>query len=58
MELISDQGFRIDGRRPSELRRIRATLGTHSMADGSGYIEQGNTKVLATVSGPHQVTLI
>ena len=26
-----------------------------SQADGSAYVEQGNTKVLAAVYGPHEV---
>ncbi|KAJ1519485.1 hypothetical protein ONE63_004771 [Megalurothrips usitatus] len=54
MELLSDQGLRLDGRRPDELRNIRCKIGVFSQADGSAYIEQGNTKVLATVYGPHQ----
>ncbi|ELU00980.1 hypothetical protein CAPTEDRAFT_140943 [Capitella teleta] len=55
MELLSDQGFRVDGRKPNELRRIQCRMGVFSQADGSAYIEQGNTKVLAAVYGPHEV---
>lgn len=55
LELLSDQGFRIDGRKPTELRRIQCRLGVFSQADGSAYIEQGNTKVLAAVYGPHEI---
>lgn len=55
MDLVSDQGLRIDGRRPNELRKIRCKLGVFSQPDGSAYLEQGNTKVLAAVYGPHQV---
>ncbi|XP_011675340.2 exosome complex component RRP41 [Strongylocentrotus purpuratus] len=55
LELLSDEGFRLDGRRPSELRKIRLRLGVFDQADGSAYIEQGNTKALATVYGPHEV---
>ncbi|XP_071477146.1 exosome complex component RRP41-like [Diadema antillarum] len=55
LELLSDEGFRLDGRRPSELRKIRCRLGVFDKADGSAYMEQGNTKVLATVYGPHEV---
>lgn len=57
MELLSDQGLRIDGRRPNELRRINCKLGVSTQPDGSSYLEQGNTKVLAAVYGPHQVSL-
>ena len=53
--LLSDEGFRFDGRRSNELRQIRCNMGVYKQADGSAYLEQGNTKVLATVYGPHQV---
>ncbi|XP_041454600.1 exosome complex component RRP41-like [Lytechinus variegatus] len=55
LELLSDEGFRLDGRRPSELRKIQCRLGVFDQADGSAYIEQGNTKALATVYGPHEI---
>lgn len=55
MELLTDQGLRIDGRKPNELRKIRYKLGVFSQPEGSAYLEQGNTKVLAAVYGPHQV---
>ncbi len=38
-----------------EARQIRARLGVVATADGSAYMEQGNTKVLAMVYGPHEV---
>ena len=53
-ELLSDQGLRADGRRSKELRRIRCRQGVFRQADGSAYLEQGNTKVLAAVYGPHE----
>ena len=31
-------------------------MGLLTQADGSAYLEQGNTKVLATVYGPHDVS--
>ncbi|XP_030760050.1 exosome complex component RRP41 [Sitophilus oryzae] len=54
-ELLSRVGLRLDGRRADELRRIRCKLGVFTQPDGSAYIEQGLTKVLAAVYGPHQV---
>ena len=30
-------------------------MGIIDKADGSAYVEQGNTKALATVHGPHEV---
>ena len=57
LEFLSDQGFRIDGRKPHELRRIQCRLGVFNQADGSAYLEQGNTKVLAAVYGSHEVII-
>ena len=54
LELLSDQGYRMDGRKPHELRRIQCNLSVFMQADGSAYIEQGNTKVLAAIYGPHE----
>ena len=53
-ELLSDHGLRLDGRRAGELRRLRCRLGVFGQADGSAYLEMGNTKVLAAVYGPHE----
>ena len=55
-ELLSDQNLRMDGRKSDELRRIQCKMGVFGQADGSAYIEQGNTKVLAAVYGPHEVS--
>lgn len=45
----------MDGRRPPELRRLQCQLGLFQQADGSAFLEMGNTKVLATIYGPHDV---
>lgn len=55
MELLTPEGLRVDGRRPNELRKITAKTSVFSQADGSAYIEQGNTKCLAAVYGPREV---
>lgn len=55
-DLLSDQGIRMDGRRPGELRKIECKLGVCTGADGSSYIEHGNTRVLVSVYGPHDVS--
>ncbi|TNN54809.1 Exosome complex component RRP41 [Liparis tanakae] len=47
LELLSDQGYRLDGRKASELRKVQARMGVFAQADGSAYLEQGNTKALA-----------
>ncbi|MCJ1402065.1 Exosome non-catalytic core component [Xylographa trunciseda] len=44
--------LRLDGRRWNELRRINAQISIQAAADGSSYLEIGNTKVLCTVAGP------
>ena len=46
--------LRLDGRRWNELRRIHAQISTQAAADGSSYLEQGNTKVICTVTGPYE----
>ena len=46
--------LRLDGRRWNELRRITAQISTTPSADGSSYLEMGNTKVLCVVSGPSE----
>ncbi|KAI9357840.1 putative exosomal 3'-5 [Pilaira anomala] len=55
LELITPEGLRVDGRRANELRKITAKTSVFSQADGSAYIEQGNTKCLAAVYGPREV---
>ncbi|KAI8023620.1 hypothetical protein LOK49_LG03G02135 [Camellia lanceoleosa] len=49
MEFVSPEGFRLDGRRPMEMRQIRAEIGAVANADGSVVFEMGNTKVIAAV---------
>lgn len=58
MDLLSRQGLRTDGRRSGELRRIRCKMGVFNQPDGSAYLEQGNTKVVAAVYGPHEVCIL
>ncbi|RDY03329.1 Exosome complex component RRP41-like protein, partial [Mucuna pruriens] len=52
---VSPEGLRLDGRRPMEMRQIRAEIGAVSKADGSAIFEMGNTKVIAAVYGPREV---
>jgi exosome complex component RRP41 len=46
--------LRLDGRRWNELRRLHAQISIQAAADGSSYLEMGNTKVLCTVTGPSE----
>lgn len=55
LEFVSPEGLRLDGRRPTEMRQLRAKLGVVDKADGSATFEMGNTKVIAAVYGPREV---
>ena len=47
--------LRLDGRRWNELRRTHGQISTQAAADGSSYLEMGNTKVICTVDGPAEI---
>ncbi|KAE8716857.1 3'-5'-exoribonuclease family protein isoform 2 [Hibiscus syriacus] len=53
-EYVSPEGLRLDGRRPMEMRQLRAEIGTVAKANGSAVFEMGNTKVIAAVYGPRE----
>jgi len=53
-KLIDENGLRLDGRRPEELRPIKLQVGILDNADGSAYIEQGKNRILAGVYGPRE----
>jgi len=53
--LILDNGLRLDGRKPDEMRPIKIELGVLKNADGSAIFEMGNTKVVAAVYGPKEM---
>ncbi|XP_054162062.1 exosome complex component RRP41-like [Oppia nitens] len=55
LELLSDEGLRCDGRRPTEVRKMSCSFGVFDQSDGSAYVELGNTRVLAAVYGPHDI---
>ncbi len=55
VKLIDENGLRVDGRKPNELRPIKMEVSVLSNADGSAYIEQGRSKILAAVYGPREV---
>lgn len=46
--------LRVDGRRWNELRRIHGQISTQAAADGSSYLEMGQTKIICTVNGPQE----
>lgn len=55
-EILSDSGIRADGRKCDEIRQVSCKLGVFDQADGSAYFEIGNTRVLAAVYGPHEIS--
>lgn len=48
MEFVSPEGLRLDGRRETELRRLKCELGTLTNANGSAVLEMGQTKASVT----------
>ncbi len=54
IRLIDDNGLRIDGRLPNQLRPIKMEVGVLKRADGSAYIEWGGNKIMAAVYGPRE----
>ena len=52
------QAVRSDGRSPTEMRHIKASMGIFDKDKGGGgsaSFQIGNTKAVATVYGPHEV---
>jgi exosome complex component RRP41 len=54
IQLLDDNGRRLDGRRLDELRPVRIEAGVLKRPDGSAYIEWGGNRVLAAVYGPRE----
>ncbi|UCE45930.1 MAG: exosome complex exonuclease Rrp41 [Methanobacteriota archaeon] len=54
IKLIDENGKRVDGRMPDELRPLRIEAGVLKRADGSAYLEWGQNKVMAAVYGPRE----
>lgn len=54
IKLIDENGRRIDGRLPDEMRPLKIEAGVLKRADGSAYVEWGHNKVLAAVYGPRE----
>ncbi|MEM2036405.1 MAG: exosome complex exonuclease Rrp41 [Candidatus Caldarchaeum sp.] len=55
LRLIDENGLRVDGRKPDELRKLRIEVGVLEKTDGSAYVELGGTKIYAGVIGPREV---
>ncbi|PUA32116.1 MAG: exosome complex exonuclease Rrp41 [Candidatus Terraquivivens tikiterensis] len=53
-KLIDENGRRLDGRGPTDLRPLRIEVSVLEKSDGSAYVELGKTKVFAAVYGPKE----
>lgn len=54
VQLLRDDGARLDGRKPDEMRPVHIEAGVLHRASGSAYLEMGGNKVLAGVYGPRE----
>jgi exosome complex component RRP41 len=54
IKLLDENGRRVDGRRPDEMRPLKIEAGVLKRADGSAYVEMGQNKILAAVYGPRE----
>lgn len=54
IKFIDENGLRLDGRKPDELRPIKIEAGVLENADGSAYVEIGKNKIMAAVYGPRE----
>lgn len=52
---LMQNGKRNDGRLPNEIRPLKIEAGMLERADGSAYVELGNTHALAAVYGPREM---
>jgi len=51
---LLENGKRLDGRKPDELRSIKIEVGVLHRAEGSCYLEWGSNKIIAAVYGPRE----
>jgi len=51
---LFEDGKRLDGRKPDELRKIKIEAGVLHRAEGSCYLEWGGNKIFAAVYGPRE----
>jgi len=51
---LFENGKRLDGRKPEDLRKIKIEVGVLHRAEGSCYLEWGGNKILVAVYGPRE----
>ena len=49
--------FRIDGRKPKELRKMDIKFGIDNSVDGSSFVKIGLNDVICLIKGPYPVRL-
>jgi exosome complex component RRP41 len=54
IKLIDNEGKRLDGRGPKDIRKIKIEAGVLHRADGSCQLEWGGNKILVAVYGPRE----
>ncbi|MCL5803168.1 MAG: exosome complex exonuclease Rrp41 [Thermoplasmataceae archaeon] len=54
IKLLDENGIRLDGRTPEQLRPIKIETNVLERADGSAYIEWGGNKIMVAVYGPRE----
>ncbi len=54
-QFIDEDGKRLDGRKPDEMRSLKIEAGFLEKADGSAYLELGGNKAIASVYGPREM---
>jgi exosome complex component RRP41 len=54
IKLINNEGKRLDGRGPKDIRKIKIEAGVLHRADGSCQLEWGGNKILVAVYGPRE----
>lgn len=54
-QFIDEDGKRLDGRKPKEMRSLTIKSGILEKADGSAYLELGGNKAFASVYGPREM---
>lgn len=54
-EGLLEGGERLDGRAPDEMRDVTMEVGPLNRADGSAFVEIGDTRVMAAVEGPMEL---
>ncbi|CAG0896596.1 unnamed protein product [Cyprideis torosa] len=53
-DILGQMNYRVDGRRPNELRAMSCQIGVNPKAQGSSRFTMGQTEVMCSIYGPHR----